>query len=393
MRISFFNYHYDIEGTARGAAVQIRSIAEALQMLGHEVDLHFRAARKPGRERAYGGMKKIPWLRRYANVPRLILRNFHFYREECRLIAEFRPDVVLAAHSYCNLSAVTAARRCGVPCVVLAETPMEYEYSMFFTPFYSYPVLGRWLEGMNIRSASQVICISEILKGYMMRYAVPATRLHVIPNGVDHHLIRPVPPDEDLRHRFGLTHRRVVGFVGTFQFFGNVDATMEIIEKVCGEMKDVVFLFVGEGEAGKCLRDKGERMGLGEHLLFTGAVTHEEVPSFLSVMDVVFASYRGDYLFYGSPMKLLEYMAAGKAVLGTALGQIKELIVDGYNGMLFEWGDNATMYRKLLSLLQDPALRRKLGDNARKTIEENWTWEIQASHIVEVLQKALGAKP
>ncbi|MBF0531223.1 MAG: glycosyltransferase, partial [Deltaproteobacteria bacterium] len=67
---------------------------------------------------------------------------------------------------------------------------------------------------------------------------------------------------------------------------------------------------------------------------------------------MVMASYRGYYLFYNSPMKLLEYMAAGKAVLITALGQIKELNQDGHNGMRFEWEDNQAMHRKLMWLLE-----------------------------------------
>ena len=78
MKISYFNYHYDIEGKALGAATQVRAIATALNRLGHQVDLQFRAARRPGKEPGYLGLKRLGLLRRFGHVPRLIWRNFAF---------------------------------------------------------------------------------------------------------------------------------------------------------------------------------------------------------------------------------------------------------------------------------------------------------------------------
>jgi len=65
MKVAYFNYHYDVEGSAIGAATQIRAIAAALTRLGHRVDVQFRTAKKPGEHRDYLGQKKIPGLRRY----------------------------------------------------------------------------------------------------------------------------------------------------------------------------------------------------------------------------------------------------------------------------------------------------------------------------------------
>lgn len=86
-------------------------------------------------------------------------------------------------------------------------------------------------------------------------------------------------------------------------------------------------------------------------------------------------------------MKLLEYMAAGKATLFPALGQIKEVVADGYNGLLYEPGDQETMGQKLRELMDHRELRSRLGVNARKTIDRNWTWDLQTSRIARVLQQ------
>jgi glycosyltransferase involved in cell wall biosynthesis len=105
-------------------------------------------------------------------------------------------------------------------------------------------------------------------------------------------------------------------------------------------------------------------------------------------MDIVISPYKEDYLFYGSSMKLLEYMAAGKAILLPALGQIKEVVCDGYNGMLYEPGDHHTMFHKLLELIGNKELRGRLGARARLTIENHWTWDIQGAKLSHVLELA-----
>lgn len=395
MRISFFNYHYDIEGGARGAAAQIRCIARELERLGHQVDLQFRSASTvsmAGKAVRFDALKKVAAVRRYAHVPRLVVRNLKYFLQEIRLIRRFRPDVVLAVAQYCNLSPLLAARYRGIPCVLFTETPLQYEYSKFYTQYCSYPWIGRWIEGVSLRAADEVTCISEILKGYMVPYGVPAPKMHVIPNGADHRAFRPGPPDGKILVTYGLEDRKVIGFVGTFQFLLDEDRFIDMVETVCRGHPEAVFLLVGEGGPTEAIHRTCDRRGLSGHVAFTGAVPHEEVPRLLSVMEVVICPYRGDYLFYGSPLKCLEYMAAGKPVVAPALGQIKELIHDGWNGMLFDWDDVPAMVEKVLQLLKDDSLREELGRNARRTIEKGWTWEIQASRIARVLKKACDGK-
>ena len=389
LRISYFNYHYDIDGAAIGAATQVRDLAAALTRLGHQVDLQFRTARPAGEpSREYLGLKQIRWLRRFGHIPRLIHRNLPLLREERRLIDNFKPDVVLAVSSYCNVSAQAAARSRGVPFVLFAEAPLEYEYSLFYPHYHRYPLVGRWLEGINVRRAQQVICISEVLKGYLMRYGVPALKLQVIPNGVDHHAFAPGDPDKSLQERLALQHRVVIGYIGSFEFFAGVPGFMTMAKAICEADRRVVFFFVGEGTARLEIQHRANALGLQEHFRFIGRVPHDQVPAYLRVMDIVVSPYRHEYLFYNSPMKLLEYMAMGKATVSTALGQIKEVVDDGVNGMLYEPGNYDSMRAKLLELVRTPKLRQQLGINARKTMERNWTWDLQAARLVRVLQQA-----
>ena len=388
MRISYFNYHYDVAGAAIGAAGQIRSIARGLTRLGHQVDLQFRNPKQPGVEKAYLGLKRVGWARRYGHVPKLLARNFRLVAEELKLLRAFRPDVLLAVSSYINCSALIAARKLGLPFVLFIEAPMEYEYSLFFQEYCAYPLLGRALEGLMVRGANQVSCISEVLKGYLMRYGVPAGKLHVIPNGVDQVAFSPQPADREIVERFHLQDRLVVGYVGSFEYFGDVPRWLGFMQAMCELHPSLSFLFVGEGRFGADFRRRVADFGLQERFVFPGSVPHGQVPRYLSAMDIVISPYREDYLFYGSSMKLLEYMAFGKAVLFPALGQIKEVIADGYNGRLYEPGDHNAMQAKLAELIADRDLRAYLGAKARKTIEQNWTWDLQTARLAKVLHLA-----
>lgn len=392
MKVSYFNYHYDIEGSAIGAATQVRAIAAALTRLGHQVDVQFRAAKQPGEHRDYLGLKNIRWLRRYGHVPRLVWRNFALLREELKLLDEFHPDAVLAVSSFANFSVLAASRRRRLPLVLFAEAPLEYEYHLFYPQYYRYPWLSRELEGINVRGADQVVCISEVLKGYLMRYEAPAAKLHVVPNGVDHLTFTPREPDPELTAGWRLQDRVVIGYIGSFEFFGDVGRLITLAGRIIAAHNRVVFLFVGQGREDEAIRRGAESVGLGRHFLFTGGMPHHLIPRLLSLMDIVISPYKEDYLFYGSSMKLLEYMAAGKAIIFPALGQIKEVVCDGCNGMLYEPGDHHTMFHKLLELIGNEELRARLGARARLTIENHWTWDIQGARLSHVLELARASR-
>jgi glycosyltransferase involved in cell wall biosynthesis len=391
MKISYFNYHHDIRGQTRGAAVQIRALARALENLGHQVDVRFLTAYDQGETIAPRSLKEIRWLRRYGHVPRLFFRNAPLFRRELSYLRDFQPDVVLAVSSYCNISALLSAQWFGVPLVLFCEAPLEYEYSLFLTQYYPYPLLGRWLEGFSVRRAKRVVSISEVLKDYLMRYGAPTAKFQVIPNGVDHLAIQPGPPDPELLNELNLQGKLVIGFVGSFQFFCQLEGFFHLSRSLCKTFPNLVFLFIGAGDTALALHRLSQTDGLLHRFLFTGAVEHEAVPKYLSLMNIVISPYRGDYLFYGSSMKLLEYMAAGKAVLATALGQIKELIQDGVNGILYDDNDWAGMTQKLEILIRNRQLRHQLGANARHTIEQGWTWDHQARRLAKVLTQALAS--
>jgi glycosyltransferase involved in cell wall biosynthesis len=399
MRIAFLNYHYQVAGSATGAAAQVRSIAEGLRGHGHEVDLHFRAARKLVEAATSESasvtnlLKKSSLARRYLNMPKNFLRNIPFVRQEKRLFRETKPDLVMAVASYGNYSAGRAARSLGLPFVAFCEDPGDYEYATFFPQYAPWSNIGSRIDRYNLRRADAVICISEILKGFLVGRGLDPQHLHVIPNGVDHHRFRPQPRDGELNQSQNLAGRTVIGFIGSFNYFDDIPAIADSFAAVARDQADVVYLFVGpHGGTSSALHQALADRGLADRCRFPGAVPHEEAHRWLSLMDIVIAPYLGNYLFYGSSLKVLEYMACGKATVATALGQIREQILDGHNGMLFEWRDYAAFARALAALAADRDLRDRIGRAARATIERGWTWERQTGRIAAVLADVLSRR-
>ena len=95
----------------------------------------------------------------------------------------------------------------------------------------------------------------------------------------------------------------------------------------------------------------------------------------------------------GTPLKLFEYMAAGKAIVATALNQAAEVIQAGHNGLLVEAGDVNGFAEAMLALLNDPVERGRLGQNARRHAVEQHSWEQYTKRLEGIYLDVLGNAP
>ena len=128
------------------------------------------------------------------------------------------------------------------------------------------------------------------------------------------------------------------------------------------------------------------RARLGEEaLLLAGAVPHSEVPLWLERADVGVAPYPELEDFYFSPLKVVEYMAAGLPVVASSVGQLRELIQDGKTGLLVSPGDAESLALALLRLAEDRRLRLRMGRRARERAERRHDWSRVTDRIEKVL--------
>jgi glycosyltransferase involved in cell wall biosynthesis len=167
-------------------------------------------------------------------------------------------------------------------------------------------------------------------------------------------------------------------WVGGFYPWHDLDLLLESFAQVLQKRPDARLLLVGDGQTRPAVTQKVQKNGLKDVVIMTGAIAHSGVPAMVSIADVAVvpsvpvSAGRGGT---GTPLKLFEYMAAGKAIVATALNHAAAVIQDDHNGLLVEAGDVNGFAGAMLALLGDPGERSRLGQNARRYAVEHHSWE------------------
>jgi glycosyltransferase involved in cell wall biosynthesis len=146
------------------------------------------------------------------------------------------------------------------------------------------------------------------------------------------------------------------------------------------------FLLVGDGALqGQMKRMLGEELEQGR-VIFKGSVTHKDVPALLDACDILVSPHiplAAGADFFGSPTKLFEYMAMGKGIVASRLGQIGEVLIEGQTALLVEPGNAEELRTAILRLAEARELRETLGARARQVAIERHTWKRNAQKIID----------
>jgi glycosyltransferase involved in cell wall biosynthesis len=122
---------------------------------------------------------------------------------------------------------------------------------------------------------------------------------------------------------------------------------------------------------------------VADRIVITGRVAHESMPDYVAAMDVAVVAH--DRTGVASPMKLLEYMAMGKAVVAPRLANIVDLVENEATGLLFPPGDATALGAAIRRLASDEGLRARLGREARVVIEQTRNWHRNAERVVQLM--------
>jgi glycosyltransferase involved in cell wall biosynthesis len=245
-------------------------------------------------------------------------------------------------------------------------------------------------ELQNLRAADFIFVVSEVEKRNLVQTGMNPARIVVNPNGVDPETFKPDCGGLEVRRSFGLEQHVVVGFVGTFGPWHGAPVLAQAAGMVVDKPR-CHFLFVGTGEQRAQTESVIASSGVG--FTFSGSVPHHRVPAFLDACDILVSPHvpsSDGTEFFGSPTKLFEYLAMGKGIVASRLGQIAEVIVDNVNGLLVEPGNPVELATAIETLSVDEELRTRLGDAARKTAIERYTWQRNAARVFDAIAAHCG---
>ncbi len=381
MRIAYLLPDYGIPvAGGKGASVHVQELIRALSGLGHEVHLFFtrrgdgvidlpaRLHEVLDEPEAQPSFARPTTLERSADSARMA--------KEARLIAlaqslgdrviqqhDRRPfDVIYERYSLWSNAGVRVARCLGLPSVIEVNSPLRLEAERY-RRLASHEAADR-IEAEVFTGAKVLLPVSDEMADYVIAKGAKRDAVFVQPNGVNLGTFHPEVPPAEISEFDGKT---VIGFAGGLKPWHGVHDLLEAFRRLHEQRPDTRLLIVGDGP----LRDwiegylKGAR--LDDKALITGWVAHEELPGLIARMDVAVAPYPALEDFYFSPLKLFEYLAAGKAIVASSIGQIPKVVTDGYNGLLIEPGAVDGLAATLQRVVDDHDLRRALSHEARRS--------------------------
>jgi glycosyltransferase involved in cell wall biosynthesis len=315
---------------------------------------------------------------------------FRFYEACLRALPSF--DICHEHNGLFCVGAALACRRLKIPYVLTFSADPLFERALGGRPLRG---LHRFVAARQARFtyklARSIICVSEPAKDHMVKtWNVDPDKIVVMPNGVDLDRFRPDYDSRRIRRELGLDDALVIAFVGGFQHWHGIERLVESFAHVLPEMPNARLLLVGDGRARPSIDRKISELGLGSNVIITGLIPQSRVPEILAAADIAVLPYPElPREMWFSPLKLYEYMAAGKAIVASDAGQISDVIKHNYNGLLVSPGDIAHLTEALVGLLKEPAERERLGCNARQQALEQHSWRRYVERLVQVYNDAL----
>lgn len=394
-------YHHRTQAED-GQAVHIRSLVRAFESLGHEVvevalvektgesDPATGANGDPAKSEASAPKdepRSFPWSL-VGHVPRFVREIAEYgytvpaLRRLRATVAKSRPDFIYERYAFGNAAGVKAAKELGIPIILEVNSPMVLELSK--TRGLSFPRYARRVETSIFQRADRIAVVTDVLGDMIAEMGVDRSKIFVTPNGV--HLDHFAALDRDAaRLDLGIEHVEgtVLGFTGYYRDWHRLDLVIDGLAKN-EALAGAHLVLVGMGPVEDALRARAKGQGVEDRVHFAGTRPHHRIPLILSAFDVGLVPAINPY---ASPLKLHEYMAAGVVPVAPDQPNLREVLTDGVDSLLFPPGDGVALNGALGRLASDAALAQRLGAASKRAIvERDLTWEGNAKRVVQEVE-------
>lgn len=286
-----------------------------------------------------------------------------------RLIKQGKVDVVSTHSSVDSWLASMAARLCFPrPAIVR-------------TRHLALPARG-WL---TYRLPDRIVTVSEFVRRSLVKgQSLPPEKVVAIPTGVDLERFRPVKDPAPLREELGIPLKaKVVITVAVLRRPKGHHVVLEAAKRILAKEPEILFLFVGDGPQRQNLERAIAQLSLGNHVRLLG--WRDDVSRLLASADLYVTAAFHEALGQAT----LEAMATGLPVIGTRVGGVPELVLDGATGLLVQPGDADALASAILELFADPERAKAMGQRGRDHVVEQFSLE-KMVEAMEALYLRLG---
>ena len=291
-------------------------------------------------------------------------------------------DGVYQRHSNNNFS--------GVALSLLLNTPFFLEYNSSPTWItknwmkQKSALLASLCERLNLRGAYRVAVVSDVLKRYLGSQGLDGQAVIVNPNGVDPKRFGPHVGASAIRAQLP-ADKYLVGFIGVFGQWHGVLTLMRSVKHVFAACPNAHFVIIGDGALKRQMLEILESDDMVDQVTFVGLIDHDAAPAYLNACDVLVSPHEemaDGSEFFGSPTKIFEYMATGKGIVASNVGQLGELLSNEHDALLVQQRNEVELGEAIVRLLRDSCLRERLGAAARRKVESAYTWEENFRRVI-----------
>lgn len=390
-------------------ALHVQAVIQGLQRLGHQVRLltfhqgqiHFTDDLTNWHPVELASTRSF-WLRPLEKVVRGIQSRLHLpffsffdsyrFSEACAAaLADY--DLFYERHWLNSYGGLLAAKRLKIPLVYEVNGDIFEEYHQHGIKL-SRPqwAVLKYINRTMFHKADHVVSVSEVLaQSTINRWNLNPAKVSTVNNGVDIEKFVNLKDSVSVARRNNLEGRPLIMFVGNFRLWHGVDILIDAFSAVAATNTQAKLILVGDSPLRADLENQVKRLGLADRVIFTGQVDHQAVAKWLHLATVTVLSHRPTpAAMAGSPMKLFEYMAAGKAIVAPALPNIEKILTHRKNALLFPPADPAGLAAALLELLADDHLRDRLAQTGRAEAVQKYSWDRAVRELLHIFRSLTG---
>jgi glycosyltransferase involved in cell wall biosynthesis len=322
--------------------------------------------------------------------------NFVFARGVQEYLASSAPEFLYQRHCRFSIAGALLSKRLKIPLILEYNGPEGWIAEHWDpTPFRS---LVSLCEELSLRCATRIIVVSEALRAELVERGIPADRIRVNPNAVDPDYFYPGRGREAGRKELDVEADEVlIGFAGSFSLWHGIQILEQAIVRLLSNQppRRLRFVLMGNGLLHGEMRSALAAYEKTGEVIFTGSIPSDKVADYLDASDILVSPHipmPDGSRFFGSPTKLFEYMAMGKAIVASRLEQLAEVLEHDRTAWLVTPGDVNELAEAILRLGLDPAKREALGIAARHAAVESHSWSRNVSWALSELPPLPGVR-
>ncbi|MGC8979344.1 glycosyltransferase family 4 protein [Caldisericum sp.] len=375
-----------------GSFTHFRGVVKGLYKLGYNI--HYIGSGKIEVSNLDFSKTIIPYPKNF-NLPEIpeIYYNWRFVPKALKIIRKEKPLFIYQRHSIFNVCGAILSQLTGTS-LILEYNGSEPWIRQKWGGLLIFKQLCYFMENFSLKRAKIITVVSKPIKDELIKRNIPNSKILVNYNGVDTEEFNPNIDGSEIRKKLNLEDKIIIGAVSTFGAWHGMPVLAKAVKPIIDKIQDtrykIHFLFIGDGVQRPLCERIIKESGMENYVTFIGIVPYKEIPKYLAACDILVSPHipnADGTPFFGSPTKLFEYMAMGKPIVASKLGQIGEILKDRETALLVEPGNIDELVRGINELIKDKNLSNSLGNNVRLKVVAEFSWFNNVQKLIQLFKQ------